>query len=263
MNQKFAKLSRLSTFFGLICCLLVLLSISLVGDASENKVSPQNSQTPDVPNEGAKLFIRSQSDSPLVLIAKSNILPPTKTLQVGFVVKNVSKKSIRAYAIRHDVLAGGTPSSGSDLSMIASKKSLFLPGQSRNEEVGGSDYFPVYIDSIKISVDFVEFDDGSIWGPDTYKSAERIEGWRAGAKEMRKQLAQILDANDIAMLIKEVEVESFEITSPSNKSEVWVRGFKSGAASIRARVRNVPKKGDREEIEKAIKNPIDASEGGQ
>jgi hypothetical protein len=259
MKQRLSRFARLSTLPGIACCLILLLTFSLVGGASENKISPQKNTPPDKPNEGIKLLIRSQSDSPIVLIAKNSMLPPSKTLYVAFVVRNVSKKSIRAYAIRHDVMAGGLSSDGLNLNTKSSKKLVFLPGQTASEEIGGSEYFPAYIEAIRISVDFVEFEDGTTWGPDTYQS---VEGWRAGAKEMRKQLAQMLNTN-VGRLQREVENDDFTITPPQNKSVTWLKGYKTGAASIRARVKHALNKGDHQEIEKAIKDPIDASEGGQ
>src|SRR5215212_7209936 len=107
MSKKLSRGSRLIIFLGLLSCLVLLVASPLIGNASKNP--NQQEKAPDVPNAGVRLLIRSQSDSPLVVSAKSDTFPPTKSFQIDLTLKNVSKKPIRVYAIRHDVLAGGPP----------------------------------------------------------------------------------------------------------------------------------------------------------
>jgi len=267
MVQKLTNHLRLLTGLGVLCGLALLVIIPFVGGATGKKITAQvekSSKSPDVVNEGVRLLIHSPSNSPLLILTKGGILPPTKSFQAELVIKNVSLKPIRVYAIRHDILAGGEHFSGCDLSMKASKKSMTFPGQVKTETIGGSDNFSTYLNTINISIDFVEFDDGTIWGKDTFQSAEKLNGWRTGAKEMRKFLLQTLETRGITVFSQEAELESFEITPPdTNKSAAWLQGFKDGANGIRARVKNTPNKGKHEEIKEAINKPFDASEGGK
>ena len=78
MNHQFSRGSRLVILAGLLCCLVLLVAIPLVGNASK---TPQE-KPQDVPNARVRLLIRSQSDSPLVVSAKSDTFPPTKSFQI-------------------------------------------------------------------------------------------------------------------------------------------------------------------------------------
>lgn len=256
----FVSLRLISSIGTLFCVLLVPI---LFTESAKNKVSgqnPQNQQTDSSPHRGVRIYMPAIPDSPLIAVTETDVLPATKSFRVNLTVKNVSEKAIRAYTIRYDVVADGDDSNGSEMSMFMSPKSMIFPGQSKNSGVGGNQNYSAYIDSIRISIDFVEFDDGTTWGRDTFKSAERLAGWRAGAKAIRQYLSQKLQSSELVLFMNELESEEFEFPIPPDKSEIWVQGYKSGVSSLRARVRNAQQRGNREDIEKAIKMPIDASE---
>lgn len=133
-----------------------------------------------------KIEVRNQRDSPIVL---SNLYvdasEPTKP-KYGFTMTNVSDKPIRAYAIRDEVSFGDAQAvaNGMKLSHLPSLSLLFLPNQSRQVEAGGDATYEQAVNTITLSVDFVEFTDGTHWGEDKHKSADLLAGTRAGGERL-------------------------------------------------------------------------------
>ena len=115
-----------------------------------------------------------------------------------YTVVNNNDKPIRAYTIRRD--DGLT---GSNLSML---NSPLQPGQSLWEALGNTTYSEP-VQAILLSVDFVEFTDGTFWGPDTTRSSQRLAGIRAGMSVERSRLLTIFNDDGIAKLISHLEAE--------------------------------------------------------
>ena len=67
-------------------------------------------------------------------------------------------------------------------------------------------------DHLELSLDFVEFEDGTTWGPDTFKSAEQLVAQRVGAKLEQTRLLQVLIAGGLEALVQVLQPPTFRAT---------------------------------------------------
>jgi hypothetical protein len=114
--------------------------------------------------------------------------------EVEVVIINTSDKVVSAYAIRHDVgLNGQLRAGGVELTRAAAARSLLRPGNSQTASIGGTRY-SLPIERLVVSIDFLEFTDGTTWGADTYSSREVLAGMRAGEEAAARYLLWLLRA---------------------------------------------------------------------
>lgn len=120
---------------------------------------------------------------------------------------------------------------------------------------------------VTLSVDFVEFDDGTTWGRDMYNSRDMLAGWREGATAECVRLHKLLKSNGPSAVFDAVRVEvsdeppeSENSTKPSSN---WKMGYGSGVASIRYRLRETVQAGDAAGAERELNKLADRAEGRQ
>jgi hypothetical protein len=238
-----------------VTLLLVVLSQAFTFSPSRSAIQHPIIQTTAV---SAQL----QPDSPLQISAVANHSPDPKKLDITFDVWNITDKGIRAYAIKHEVGCCGSKAShisGSSLSNILSVDKLFLPGQVRSEELG-NEWSTAPFERVTLSIDFVEFTDGSRWGPDISKSSERLEGMRAGMKAAKTVLLKLFSDKGSQAVVELIESDMNLLAPEQNHSEAWVTGFQTGVKSMSARLLHAYKDKGIAEIGKKLKQPLDASE---
>ena len=133
----------------------------------------------------------------------------------------------------------------------------FFPGQSPQMEITGIEYSGMP-ETMILSVDFVEFADGTRWGLDTMKTGERIDGVRAGAQAARDALMQILKTGGVDAVVRSLDTIEPQADQSSLRSSEWLDSFSTGVKWMRARVRR--KGRDYSEIEKELRHAPDFKE---
>jgi len=182
--------------------------------------------------------IRSQVQpgGPLSISALRPVSWDGHNLEVAMDLVNVSSKAIRAYAIKQGLETEARSSKVLFISLDGSNKPPLQPNQMTTT-------FDVYEPSsaddqqLNFSVDYVEFSDGTKWGPDSANSAERSEGQRAAAYLVTQRLLKILNngrPNDVLAAIDNGEAK---IQPPSGRSSEWKEGFLSGCKSTEERLK--------------------------
>ncbi len=186
-----------------------------------------------------EVSIYPQPDSPLRLLnavptwRKSNDIKGEELnmLSVAFVSQNVGDKAIRAYTIRQFEGDFDKDIGATIFSFFPFDNNSLQPNQSLDEHLGESGYRKKP-ETVVLAVDFVEFTDGTIWGKDLSKSAERFAGVQAGIKAGKDYLQKINNRNGIEAVVKALE-EVKEILPPEEQTDKWKTGFKSGLSSIK------------------------------
>lgn len=206
-----------------------------------------------------KVLVEEKQDAPLTISSIVNNTVDPLAPVVQFTLTNVSRKPIRAYAISHEVRTERATSKGVELNNAVSLKGVLLPNRPQPAALDNTTYSEA-VASIKLIVDFVEFTDGTTWGVDEFKSAEKLAGRRAGARATRERLLALLEAEGALAVIHAVTPDEFTFEAPEGKSPEWLDGFRLGVKSVRARVRHAGGMGDLKEIESALRRPVDASE---
>ena len=216
-----------------------------------------SSQTP-----GPRIIIAEQTGSPLLVLSNgvdsSNVLEP----HYWYSVTNNSDKPISAYAIQERVSLGpGTPILSTAFVHLPAEQLLLRPHVSKQEDGGvGKAYAKAPIE-ITISVDFIEFADGSRWGVDVGKSGERLDGQRAGGKAATKKYREVLDNKGIQGL--ELALTNANLIKPESERQSvdWQDGFNVGVNIVKSRLARAKLKDGPEGIKSELDKPFDSREG--
>ncbi len=180
-------------------------------------------------------------------------------LEIYVVVENVSELEIRSYAWRSGTRVGSQNNEACLLHNSQSLGKILRPGDSDSK----STWRRIPLDSasrnIDLSLDFVEFANGSNWGIDTCHSAERLSGLRAGALAAKDKFARIQNQNGGRDLINLLKLDAPIIEAPDGHSSVWVDGFRGGVRTLFEKLRKANEEGGLPEIERVLRMPFDAS----
>jgi hypothetical protein len=175
---------------------------------------------------------------------------------------NVGGQPVTAYTITYTVyFAQSRLNPSFDLSDIGPGRAPLDPGRSEPDEIGEAD-FALPMARVEVSVDFVEFANGAVWGPDAGRSAERLAGMRAGAREARTYLKAILESGGEDAVAAATAAEQLPLASPQDRSPQWGDGFRTGASTIRIRVKKALESHGSRAAAQSLSQPFDAFEGG-
>ncbi len=204
--------------------------------------------------------IESQPQSPLQ-ISSTNILSSDPFgPKIEFTVTNTRGKAIRAFTVSREVVTDRGKRSAATLTNLTTQRKVLQPGQSKSDSIN-EPYSPIPINSIVLSIDFVEFENGEAWGKDTYNSAERLAGQRAGGRAAYEHFRQLLTQKSSSALIEAITSEADEIIPPQQHSPEWQDGFKTGFGLVRFRFNKAKQEGGLKKVEVELQQSFDTSEG--
>jgi hypothetical protein len=236
------------------CLALMLMGLTLfLLSTDSTKTLFASSQSS---GDAAQLLTIVQADqgaAPLRIVHTFVETPSPERTIVRVIVQNQSPKKIRALTITADTRI--------EFLNLTGKASILLPTQIKTLDI-------TYTGEerpkrVVVSVDFVEFGDGSTWGADVGNSSDRLAGQRAGVKAERQRLKNILKSKDRASLINMLEAgvpDQPEGAGAIKRSEEWQQGYRSAVGSIRYRVRQALQTSNPEQVELELNKPYDTSE---
>ncbi len=251
MKRKYAwiPIAASAAVIGLLGVILQARS----GQELENKTRNKSSV------QVARASVRGTHDSPLKLeiphpeITGEDLYSP----QVDVVIENTSSKDVSSYAIRYDLgFNGELRPGGVEIYQSSIARSILRQGDSRTLTVGEAHY-SLPLERVVVSLDFVEFTDGSTWGADKYSSKELLAGLRAGAHAMTEHLLRALTENGPNALSAELNDTDDHIDG-GEQSPKWLEGFQRGKAFIKERAKHEIRTFSIVEARKALALPIDA-----
>lgn len=275
--------------YAAVTLLLAVLTASAASAQSTKREGTPASPQPK--GEGPEVWaVKPQPDSPLSLSVKTYWMAlkmKTKWTDPGQYeiytsVENVNDGAVTAYAIRHPP---GPEIPGLCVRIMPRDKAL-EPGKSHGISTWSS--FSPSDPVLTYEVDFVEFTDGTTWGADVCRSAERLAGQRAGVEATTARLLGLLagggpdavmeavkeelkgfgtdavmnEADRLGLVrrgTKAVKAESGDATTPAEHSPVWQLGFFIGAKGIAQRVQRAVEASGSGKIEHTLRLPYDAA----
>lgn len=183
-----------------------------------------------------------------------------KMLEVYFTVTNVGGRPVRAYTVRviygYETQEGG----GCYLNNIDKAGKLLQP----NKSVGTSTWRPAQPSDpqpvVELSLDYVEFTDGGVWGSDICQSAERLSGLRAGARKAKAHFKKKLAEKGIDAFLSMLYADDPTLAPPEGHSDAWKTGFRGAINSLRERIRQANVEGGLPEVEDALQRPFDTTD---
>lgn len=210
-----------------------------------------------------KISVLEQKDSPLQISSTYVISSNGYSPEYRYLITSKSDKIIRAFTIQIDTIVGkdNIKLQRFVLNHLTSESLILQSYQSKQITEGGGSTYSEVIKEIILSVDFVEFADGSTWGKDSNHSAEILSGQRAGGKDAIDYFNRKIIAGEFDL--KNVEDFSKDILEQNNssKSKAWKRGYEIGVGIVRNRVITAHNKSGIRGVEDELQKPFDASEG--
>jgi hypothetical protein len=226
----------------------ILLSLILFSGLGLSK-SPQTqlAQDKEQPtNHQLTAGVKQQSKSPMRINILKVDTEDSYSPQVEFSVTNISEQSISAYSISYEAKVGNSSVGG--MTLTNNQENILYPSQSRTETINGLPKSSEPISHIMLMVDYVEFTNNLSWGPDTYQSAELLDGQRTGMSAERNYLSELLKTRGPASVIEAYNNEEDRVIFPKQHSQKWLEGFRSGKATVRSRLQHSIKTGTSDEI---------------
>lgn len=235
--------------------ILALLCLVLLTVGAHGPVKDQSPDDKSLVKKPVLVEKKKQPGSPLIIgnmvIAESE---DGRMPEITFTVTNKSDKVIIAYAVKHEGAFGQGAVAGAITNISPDSERALLPGRSPHMEIGGIEYSGMP-ETMILSVDFVEFADGTRWGLDTMKTGERVDGTRAGAQAVRDALLLILKAGGVDAVVQSLDTIEPQADQSSLHSSEWLDSFSTGVKWMRERVRR--KGRDYSSVEKELQHSPD------
>ena len=248
------KLRLLLRFLALGVLTFCLITLSL--NSSNMPLARTKALTsPSVQAKTPKIRSQIQTDAPLSISALRTVSWDGRYLEVAMELVNVSKKQIRAYAIKQS-MEGQDQHVGQVVftSLEANNKEPLKPNQLITD-------FDVYDagpaneeQQVVFLIDYVEFSDGTKWGTDSAKFAEKSEGQRAAIHILSKRLFRILSTSNSAEVMSALEKGEANIEPPADRSDEWKEGFRVGCRSITSQLKRAQAQGGLSQVDREVRH---------
>ena len=230
--------------------LIAVIGNCLIVQAQQKTPSspgPPDIQTPEV-------IVLSQPDSPLLVTTSSRwATPGAEIFDLYVVVKNRDTKSIRAFTTRIDF---------GERKPACIVDNIYFPGKvlKQDEGDGKSRFLAVNKNSaIQVSVDYVEFVDGSTWGQDTCRTVEYLAGERAGGDAAIKWFTNLIQEKGTKAVVEIIRSGSVNVEKPHSTSAWWDQAFRRGVDILSRRVMDAYSREGDAEVAVVLSKPYDAS----
>jgi hypothetical protein len=230
-----------------LCAALITLLLCFSSAAAQSPDGRRAAQ-----GSSNRVSVRAQAGAPLRISSVVDNSDDADAPLVEFVVENVGAKPIQAFWISYDTVAHGANVT-LGMGVNANKPELTLPSGKRRALA----IINRAKEKIALSVDFVEFYDGSTWGADTARYAESLAGERAGARAEAERLIKLLKMNG-PQAVKEAIADkvNYPDLTTGSRSEV---SFLIGVRATRFRAQQAYEKGGLPAVESALQQPYDTS----
>lgn len=226
------KTQRYFLAFLAITALNIVLAVFLLRISLGQTAEKQFKDQPPL-----KVEIATQEGSPL-LITLVNVDNSEQEFQtINYAIQNISAKKITAYVILRSDKTGA----GSATTLFLNK---FEPGRIIKDSLI-EERPNIKSESKILSVDYVEFSDGTSWGKDFQKQSEHIAGQIDGQRYAIEYIKQLLinqNNNAVSNLLNQQLTEINPLSIDNKKTEKWRRGFLNGYRTILAKLQFVYEK---------------------
>jgi hypothetical protein len=210
-------------------------------------------QRPDYSlQQPVKVEVLDQKDCPLRVSVDYVDNSALSFQNINFSLQNISTKSVRAYTLLGDGKRSGKVVTNFFFTTLfhtleINTNSFAVERQNITED-----------ETVLLSVDYVEFADGSSWGGDTQAKSIEIAGQRDGVKAAIRRAKNALmnqDANTTDGMIGLLNQDIKEITvdiPPTGQPDEWKKGFQSGFKAVISVLQKIKEQGTENLIKKLV-----------
>ena len=164
-----------------------------------------------------------------------------------FEVTNRSNKVIHSYDCRYySHVPVGNGSYGSN------PEEGLLPGQSRDDSISAHEYAP-----LTLTIDFVQFADGTTWFSNSPQSTVKPDGLRAGAKSAASYLLTVMSRDGTQTVMDTLPRIHADVREPDGRAinpDFGIFGFYCGVTNIAVRVEHEYKEGGAQGVETFLRS---------
>lgn len=203
-------------------------------------------------NKLPEVLVATQPESPLIISPLRVEAPEPYIYEILYNLTNIGKKPIRAYTIRQVMFVGGQEQEAATWVDLDLTNKMLQPNQSIPEGAVFQPFSKQTPSNFTLSVDFIEFADGTTWGADLIKSAERMAGRRAGARESVKHLNKIFKEGGASAVMKALDSGALDFPPPAGHSAEWNDAFNDGKKMTKSRLKRAMNKGGLHQVERAL-----------
>lgn len=226
MRQISSKTKKyLTVFIGLMIINTFLTLVLLRSSLAQSEVSKSSDQPP------ITAFVASQPGSPISIEIVGVDNSKSRFQSVNFTARNASSKPIRGY-----VIWGGEDGQGKIISE-------FFPTKPSSPRSTYADEMMLERENIKgdksivLTVDYVEFADGTSWGNDFLQESAQVSAQRIGALSATSEFLDKISRYDLDSIssllvtpLAEIEVPSSEMSK--NFEEKRLKAYRSGYLGV-------------------------------
>lgn len=239
----------------LIICLIIISRTPHSASFSQQKPAPRVSyQSPPV-------SVQNDSSAPVHI----SLVGPSSTpedFEYAYYVVNGSKGSIRAYTIKQQIKLQNSQSVEFMLNNLELTRDPLPPNKSDLV----FDTYPATsetVTGITISIDYVEFTDGSTWGEDQGQGKDRFQGQREGCRTLLQRLSDVSNPSDVEKVLSSTDASMTSATPAMQHSNEWLDGFNLGYRSGVAHLKQILKKEGEKGVNRELKRWSMLLKGGK
>jgi hypothetical protein len=132
------------------------------------------------------------------------------------------------------------------------QEASLLPTQSTEGAISAHEYF-----ELTLTIDFVQFSDGTTWYSTRPEATVKPEGVEAGAKAAAEYLRKVLEQEGVAAVMRELPRIHADVPSDFLKPQVdkfGTFGFYSGVTNMAVRIKHAYEEGGLERVEAVIRS---------
>ena len=195
--------------------------------------------------------IEQQSDAPLVIRNPRFYSHWSWGYRIGptldYDVVNVSQKSIHSFTTSHRSAEPWDTGASGYL-----PESALKPGDSMSMKVSVSGK-----SRIALTVDFVQFDDGTTWYSTDGQKFVHLDGVRAGAREAAEHLIGVLESSGPEAVLKALPRIHADVSDRMSTINTWGFGHYCGVTNAAVKVQHANQEGGLRTIESALRRILD------
>jgi hypothetical protein len=192
-----------------------------------------------------------QPDSPLLITRPDYYSFMSIGSGVGgvlrFDIANRSNKAVHSYDCRYySPVPVGNGSYGSQ------PEEGLLPGRSRDDSISAHEYAP-----LTLTIDFVQFADGTTWFSTSPQSTVKPDGLRAGAKAAANYLLTVMTRDGVQTVMTSLPRIHADVSAPfgaPTNPEFGIFGFYCGVTNIAVRVQHEYKDSGAQGVERLLRS---------
>jgi len=166
---------------------------------------------------------------------------------LNFDVTNTSNKLVHSYDCRYySPVPVGNGSYGTQ------PDEGLLPGQSRHDSISAHEYAP-----LTLTIDFVQFADGTTWLSNSAQSRVKPDGLTAGAKAAASYLLAVMSRDGVQTVMPNLPRIHADVREPvgaTNNPDFGIFGFYCGVTNTVVRVQHEYKEGGAERVETFLRS---------